>query len=492
MAAVQLLERVQEGGARTAILDDDGAHTYGELAAQSAAVASALLRDAPSLSGCRVAIMAAPGHRFVAALVGTWLAGGVAVPLCAQHPAPELQYVLRDTGAQRALADAAHHPRLQRLFTEALQLESLTQACIKPLPAVASTDRALILYTSGTTGRPKGVVSTHANIQAMIMPLVSSWDWRADDRILHVLPLHHAHGLINALLCCLWAGATCEFLPRFDARMVWERLGKATLLMGVPTMYHKLLTVWRAAPRTVQAAWADAARKPRLMVSGSSALPTALFDAWAEVTGQRLLERYGMTEMGMALSNPLHGERRSGTVGQPLPGIAVRLVGEDGRAVAGEGAPGELQVRGSSVFMEYWNRPAMTRQAFKAGWFCTGDMAVMERGYYRILGRISVDIIKSGGYKVSALEVEEVLRQHPAIDQCAVVGVPDPEWGERICAAVVLRTGCVLSAASLRAWVKARMAFYKAPTRIILVDALPHNGIGKVQKARVQQLFAEY
>ena len=134
----------------------------------------------------------------------------------------------------------------------------------------------------------------------------------------------------------------------------------------------------------------------------------------------------------------------------------------------------------------------MTRQAFKAGWFCTGDMAVMERGYYRILGRISVDIIKSGGYKVSALEVEEVLRQHPAIDQCAVVGVPDPEWGERICAAVVLRTGCVLSAASLRAWVKARMAFYKAPTRIILVDALPHNGIGKVQKARVQQLFAEY
>jgi malonyl-CoA/methylmalonyl-CoA synthetase len=232
----------------------------------------------------------------------------------------------------------------------------------------------------------------------------------------------------------------------------------------------------------------EGCRRLRLMVSGSAALPVSVLERWREISGHTLLERYGMTEIGMALSNPLEGERRPGHVGVPLPGAEVRLVDEAGAPVA-EGVPGEIEVRGPSVFREYWRRPEVTRDSFRDGWFRTGDMAVVENGYYRILGRSSVDILKTGGYKVSALEIEEVLLTHPAIAECAVVGKEDEEWGERVCAAVVLRPDTTLSRDEIRAWTAERLAPYKLPREIRAVEALPRNAMGKVTKADVKKLF---
>jgi len=226
----------------------------------------------------------------------------------------------------------------------------------------------------------------------------------------------------------------------------------------------------------------------RLMVSSSAALPVQRLERWREISGHVLLERYGMTEIGMALGNPLHGERRPGFVGTPLPGVEVRLVDDAGRAVPA-GTPGEIEVRGATVFLEYWRRPDATAEAFREGWFRSGDVAVLENGSYRILGRSSVDIIKTGGFKVSALEVEEVLRTHPAIAECAVVGVEDPEWGERICAAVEPRGEAELTLAVLQAWAKDRLAPYKIPRALRSVPALPRNAMGKVTKGEVAKLF---
>ena len=224
------------------------------------------------------------------------------------------------------------------------------------------------------------------------------------------------------------------------------------------------------------------------MISGSAALPVSTLMRWKEISGHTLLERYGMTEIGMALSNPLHGERVPGSVGRPLPDVEVQLVDADGKPVS-PGAAGEIEVRGPSVFAEYWDKPEATRAAFRAGWFRTGDTALVERGVYRILGRTSIDIIKTGGHKVSAPEIEEVLREHPAVADCCVVGVPDKEWGERIAVAVVLNDRQVLDLPSLRTWALKSLATYKVPSRFLVLDSLPRNTMGKVIKRSVAELF---
>ena len=224
------------------------------------------------------------------------------------------------------------------------------------------------------------------------------------------------------------------------------------------------------------------------MVSGSAALPVSVLEKWQQISGHRLLERYGMTEIGMALSNPLEGERRAGYVGTPLPGVEVRLVDDQGEP-SESGAPGEIQVKGPGVFEEYWRRAEETRAAFKDGWFQTGDVAVVEEGCYRILGRKSVDIIKTGGFKVSALEIEEVLRTHPDIAECAVVGLPDQEWGECVAVALVPRSGRSPSPDSLRHWAKARLAGYKVPRRFLETNSLPRNLMGKINKPAVAKRF---
>jgi malonyl-CoA/methylmalonyl-CoA synthetase len=298
------------------------------------------------------------------------------------------------------------------------------------------------------------------------------------------------HGIINVVSCALWSGAACEMLPRFDANAVWERFlgGSITVFMGVPTLYAKLIAAWEAATPERRAALSEACGKLRLMVSGSAALPVGTLERWKEISGHTLLERYGMTEIGMALSNPVWGRRVPGSVGTPLPGVEVRLVDEDGKPVA-PGTPGEIEVRGPGVFAEYWRKPAATRDAFRDGWFRTGDTAVIENTVYRILGRANLEILKTGGHKVSALEIEEALRGHPAVAECAVVGVPDAEWGERVAAALVLKGGETIDLPALRAWAKEYLAAYKLPSRLLVLEALPRNAMGKVMKPAVVAMF---
>jgi len=348
----------------------------------------------------------------------------------------------------------------------------------------------MILYTSGTTNVPKGVVTTHQNINAQVQTLLKAWHWSSTDHVLCVLPLHHVHGIINVVSCALAAGACCQFLPEFDAKRVLGIFlkGEVNVFMAVPTIYFKLIAAFDAMPAAEQKQLTNAMSKMRLMVSGSAALPVSVMERWEKISGHRLLERYGMTELGMAISNPYDGERRAGHIGQPLEEVEVRLCDEKDQVVQKE--PGEIQVRGENVFLEYWQQPDATKKAFTPdGWFRTGDVAVVEDGYYRILGRNSVDIIKSGGYKISALEIEEVLRTHSEVMDCAVVGLEDVEWGEVVAAAIVVRKA--VDPPALQEWLKGHIASYRVPRRFLFVKELPRNAMGKVTKNEVKKLFSK-
>jgi malonyl-CoA/methylmalonyl-CoA synthetase len=395
------------------------------------------------------------------------------------------------------LVDARNAVRLAPLAAERrIRLTSLEEVAgrdgsgpRRSWPEFEADSRALVLYTSGTTGRPKGAVHTHGSLAAQVGSLTEAWEWSADDAVPNVLPLHHTHGLVNVTLCALANGARVEMLAGFEAEGCWRRLeeGGLTLFMAVPTVYAKLAAAWDASDHATCARRSEACRRLRLMVSGSAALPVPLFNRWEELSGHRLLERYGMTEIGMALSNPLRGDRIPGTVGSPLPGVRVRLADEAGEECA-DGTPGELRVSGPTLFREYHGRPEETAKSFADSWFLTGDVAIRERSAFRILGRASMDILKSGGYKLSALEIEEALRLHPAIRDVAVVGLPDVEWGERVAAAIVAE-GAPPTLEALRAWARDRLAPYKVPSRLVVVADLPRNAMGKVTKPAVKTLF---
>jgi malonyl-CoA/methylmalonyl-CoA synthetase len=480
---------------RPAIIAVDGTYTYDQLDDASRRVAGALLADNEDLKQTRVAFLVTPSFAYVAIQRGVWRAGGVAVPLAVSHPPAELEYVIADSGASIVVADDAFAEKVRPLARAArarfLTAKEALQGTPAPdLPHLGSTRRALIIYTSGTTGRPKGAVTSHQSMGAQVSALVQAWGWRPSDRLLLVLPLHHVHGIINGLGSATAVRATVEMLPAFDAEVVWNRLasGEITVFTAVPTIYSRLIASWDAASPDEQARRSAGARGMRLMMSGSAALPVHILERWREITGHTLLERYGMTEIGMALSNPLNGERRAGFVGQPLPEVETQLVDDTGQVVA-DGTPGELEIRGPAVFSEYWQRPEETKNAFRDGWFRTGDMAVLEHGSYRLLGRTSVDIIKTGGFKVSALEIEEVLRTHPAVAECAVVGVDDAEWGERVSVAVEFKPGATLSLPDLQAWAKPLLAPYKIPRALVPVAGLPRNAMGKVLKPEVAGLF---
>ncbi len=508
LESIPIIRRAQRHGDRIAIADADGEHSFEDLLSASRAVAAELLKSGRrrteqakgrrELREARVAFMFPPGFGYAAAQWGIWRAGGIAVPLCLSHPEAEIDFVIRDTSPAALLAHPGHRAKLESVARRrevpllvSDQAKPLGQPEDSELPEVDLKRRAMILYTSGTTSRPKGVVLTHRNITAQIECLIEAWGWSEQDRSLHVLPLHHTHGIINVLSCSLWAGAACEMPGSFDAEQAWNRLsgGRISLFMAVPTIYIRLIEAWEKFSAGRQRTLSAALVELRLMVSGSAALPVNVFKKWEEISGHRLLERYGMTEIGMALSNPLRGERRPGFVGRPLPGVEVRLVDEQGAPIDTEGRSGEIQVRGPGVFAEYWGRPTETREAFDGDWFRTGDVAQFENGYYRILGRSSVDIIKSGGYKVSALEIEHVLLSHPGIAECAVVGVHDDDWGERVCTALVCRPGQTLTLEALRDWTKQRLAVYKIPSRLIVVEELPRNVMGKVTKRMVREMF---
>ncbi|TAK51716.1 MAG: long-chain fatty acid--CoA ligase [Gammaproteobacteria bacterium] len=484
--------------AAPAICAVDGELSFGQLREAAACAAGVLLAGTADLAGGRVCFLVPPSAAYVVTLHGIFRAGGIAVPLGLMHPEPELAWILDDTRPSVVVAHPDHVARLAPLAhargLRLLTTSELSGPAPAALPEVGPDRGALIVYTSGTTGRPKGVLSTHAILGAQIRAIVAAWELGPRDRMLNTLPLHHIHGIVNAMCAPLAAGACCEILPQFEAAAVWRRITDSpelTLFTGVPTMYTRLIAAWEAAGPAERMALSAGARRLRLMLSGSAALPVSVLERFREISGHLLLERYGMTEMCMALGNPLHGERRPGTVGQAFPDVEARRVGDDGSLVdADDERPGELQVRGPNVFREYWGQPEATRAAFTAdGWFRTGDIAVLERGYYRLLGRASVDIIKTGGYKVSAVEIEEVLREHPAIAEVAVVGVPDPEWGERVAAAVILRPGQLLDAETLRAWGRERLAPYKLPSLVELVSELPRNSMGKVQKPAVRGLW---
>ena len=489
-------EHASRYGDACAIIDETGRHSFSQLAEASANVAIGLLRsvDCDDLAERPIAFLARPSFEYVALQWGIWQAGGIAVPLGVMHPSSEWQYVIEDTHAERLVFTdefTSGVAELEACCQSVASTDLLHNANVQStdLPVVETDRAAMLLYTSGTTSRPKGVVISHDNLNAQVDCLVEAWGWSSDDHILHVLPLHHVHGLVNALACPLAVGATCEFRT-FNADDVWQRWvdeGPLNLFMAVPTIYAKLIEAYEGATESEQQVWSKAAHSRfRLMVSGSAALPVSVLEKWQRITGQRLLERYGMTEIGMALSNPLDGERVAGCVGRPLPGMDVRLIGEDGQPAA-DGTPGEIQVRGPSVFAHYWEREEATAEAFTTdGWFKTGDVADCNNGVYRILGRSSVDIIKTGGYKVSALEIEEVLRRHEGINNCAVVGVMDETWGEIVAAAIV---GTPLDTDELKAWAGEPLAPYKVPRRIIFIDALPTNAMGKVTKPAVKELF---
>ena len=495
MDELPLFSRVRNYGEKVAISNTSSQFTYKQLLTDSAALASTLLGDEVDLDEARIAFLAPGGPEYATIQWGIWRAGGVATPLCLSAAEPEFEYSLTDSEASRVIATREQATKVasvcERLEIPLLVLEDLQLVSDKALPMLESSRRAMILYTSGTTSKPKGAVTTHGNIQAQIESLIEAWEWQASDRIPLFLPLHHVHGIINVLSCALWMGASIETFPKFECGSIFRRVAEDayTVFMAVPTIYVKLIEALEDSDDQERSNVVEGFNRMRLMVSGSAALPASVHVKWTELTGQKLLERYGMTEIGMALSNPFHGERRPGSVGQALPLVEVRLIAESGELVTIENEPGEIQVRGPCVFNEYWKRPEITKESFDDGWFRTGDMAVLETGYYRIMGRLSVDIIKSGGYKLSALEIEAALLQHPNIRECAVIGHLDNTWGEVVAAAVVLEAGSNLDLDQLREWCRDRLSHYKLPKKLLVVDALPRNAMGKVTKPAVKELF---
>ncbi|WP_442506259.1 acyl-CoA synthetase [Novipirellula sp. SH528] len=495
MKQLPIIERAMAHGERIAVCSATGTTTYGELVAASESLAATLLAGTDDLNDARIAYLVPAGEEYIQTQWGIWRAGGIAVPLSTSATEKELEYTLTDSQTSTVIATSELTPRLtslcKQLDIRLLSVDDLPSTPTVRLPEIPIERRAMILYTSGTTSKPKGVVTTHACIQAQVESLVEAWRWQQDDRIPLFLPLHHIHGIINIMSCSLWSGAQLETFPRFDLDTVLGRVADRayTVFMAVPTIYVKVIEALEAMSTSECDPVVQGFANMRLMISGSAALPASVHEKWSELTGQKLLERYGMTEIGMALSNPYDGERRPGAVGRPLPGVEIRLQDECGESITNESVSGEIQVRGPNVFQQYWQRPDATSESFIDGWFRTGDIAVIEDDYFRIMGRSSVDIIKSGGYKLSALEIEASLLDHPAITQCAIVGLPDDTWGEAVAAAVVLKHSEALELESLRVWCKDRISPYKIPRKLLIVDELPRNAMGKVTKPAVSQLF---
>ncbi len=480
---------------KTAIISDGITYTYSQLLDASKAFASTLLDKNTDLNEARVAYMVNPGFDYVRVQWGIWRAGGVAVPLCLTYPLPSLRYTIENSGSSIVVVSPEFEELLKPLCEElGLRLMTTSDSRLATLdsrlPTFPDSRRAMMLYTSGTTNLPKGVVSTHANLNAQISTLIDAWHWSEKDYSICILPLHHIHGVINIVSCSLWAGATCQFLPSFSAEALFDifKKGQLNVFMAVPTIYYKLITHWESLSEVDQKEMTRSMSKFRLMISGSAALPVSVMERWKTISEHSLLERYGMTEIGMALSNPYDGPRVPGHVGYPLPGVQVRLADEEDNVIPGTEI-GEIQVKGPNVFNEYWQKPESTAESFtKDGFFKTGDIATMdELGGYRILGRNSVDIIKSGGYKISALEIEEVLRTYPGIEDCCVVGVENDEWGELVSAAIVCQDD--FDTKALNAWMREQMPAYKTPRAYHRLPELPRNAMGKVTKKDVVNLI---
>jgi malonyl-CoA/methylmalonyl-CoA synthetase len=482
---LQMLQTPEETA--IAIEDARGAHAWGDVRRRARAGAAKLAswRD-PGVDGPRIGMLLEPGADWLAVLLAILEAGAIAVPLSPQYPDRELGALLDDADVSLVVCSRA----LQRGGLAVWQVDVDAFLSADPSHEAADVgtpprepDVAMLLFTSGTTGRPKGVCLQHDKLAHQLTLLIDVWQLRHRHALLHALPLHHTHGIAIALLPCLAAGMRARML-RFDADEVWAALGNVDTFMAVPTMYHRLLAAYDREP-ALQRSRRQAATWLSLCTSGSAALPVGLAARWQSLTGAIPLERWGMTELGVGLCNPLDpNARRRGWVGHPLPSLSLHIAQDDGW----ETDRGTLWVRGPSVFERYWQRPDATTAAIVDGWFDTGDIVERDaQGRVRIVGRRSVDIIKSGGYKLSALEIEEQLRDHPAVADVAVVGIDDEAWGQRIAAAVVARGDL----GDIAAWCRERLAPYKVPKNFLVVDALPKNALGKVVKRDVVALLSK-
>ncbi|MGW9591260.1 acyl-CoA synthetase [Streptomyces chartreusis] len=461
---------------RVALSFGDRTLTYGELGAAAGALAA-------RIGGAgRVAVWATPALETAVAVVAALEAGVAAVPLNPRSGEKELGHILSDCAPTVVLAAAGDELPGALGDLERIDVDVRGAA---PLPAAHASpeDPALIVYTSGTTGPPKGAVIPRRAVTHTLDALADAWQWTGEDVLVHGLPLFHVHGLVLGILGPLRRGGSVRHLGRFGTEGVARELNEgATMMFGVPTMYHRVAQALPEDPGLAQALG-----KARLLVSGSAALPVHDHERITAATGQRVVERYGMTETLMNTSVRADGEARAGTVGVPLPGVELRLVEEDGTPITsydGE-TVGEIQVRGPNLFTEYLNRPDATAAAFTAdGWFRTGDMAVREAdGYVRIVGRKATDLIKSGGYKIGAGEIENALLEHPGVREAAVTGEPDPDLGERIVAWIVPSDPqSPPSIEELADHVAARLAPHKRPRRVHHLEALPRNDMGKIMK----------
>ncbi|KAL2864316.1 uncharacterized protein BJX67DRAFT_223022 [Aspergillus lucknowensis] len=540
--------------------------TYGNLVADVLAAQDRLLRKTGSrrdgstsgsrLSGERIAFLAENSYDYVVMLLSILASDAIALPLSPAFPNHELKYILDNSRAGMLLATERYADKARDIMKEGLDREPIFDVREKIMAGAASVGTVklqgmdgrsggMMLYTSGTTNRPKGVLIPQYALAAQAASLLEAWKCRPSDRLLHLLPLHHIHGTVNAIITPILSGSSIEFMFPFNPTPVWKRLAdpflpegttkdKITFLTAVPTIYNRLLSTFSNLPPEIQ----EAARigiSPehlRLNISGSAALPTPTKKAWQDLSnGNVLLERYGMTEVGMALSCGLDfADRVDGSVGWPLPSVEVRLVDTDTNEVikpgeeydgSGRAREGEIQLRGPTIFREYWANETATQESFVEGddrrgqWFKTGDVAtrrfVDDAGkgtsgdwakgpMYFIQGRRSVDIIKTGGEKVSALEVERELLSLPQISEAAVVGLPSEQWGQKVAAVVALNTEVAANTGRLgKPWgpmdmrraLKDRLASHKLPQEMkVLEGAIPRNAMGKVnKKALVRDVF---
>ena len=495
---------------KTAIEFEGRSFTFGELDFLSRRYARGLAA-AGLERGDRVAVFSETSPEIIVALLGHYRLGAIHVPINTRYRASEVAHILEDSGAKALLLRAGSSCAgvvhgLQpppatlefRIWMGAgessagpgdLSFDSLTEMSrsARETPLPDDEDAAILLYTSGTTGRSKGVALPFRAIVANTDSVTKLWRFSPGDTMALALPLFHVHGLCLGVHGALLHRMPILLFERFEALRIAEAFasGEASLFQGVPTMYVKLLELLAGSPEAGRAL-----ARGRLFTSGSAALAAGDFARFEELTGHRILERYGMSETLFTLSNP-YDDRRPGTVGLPIPGCDVRIVDEAGKDAAAD-EPGEILVKGSGMMTGYWRRPEETAASFRDGWFATGDMARRDRaGYVTIAGRKSVDFIKSGGFKISAREIEDVLRVHPRVKDVAVVGAPDRVWGERIVAAVVLQPAAGPPPSpealldELSAFCAQSLADYKRPREVSIVEDLPRNALGKVQKHRI-------
>lgn len=470
---------------------------YADLETETARYAR-FLTDLGIVAGDRIAVQVDKSPPALFFYLACLRAGFIYLPLNPAYRQTEVEYFLDDAAPRFILCAPASLDMMQtaaarRGIAHVYTLDgngqgSLPQACVDT-PTThaifhsAPDDTAVILYTSGTTGRPKGAMITHRNLAANGEALRRAWDFQAHDVLLHALPIFHIHGLFVACHCVLLSGSKMIFLPKFDVELILSKLNRATVFMGVPTYYTRLL----AEPRFGR----DICRHMRLFTCGSAPLLTQTFAEFHARTGHEILERYGMTETGMNTSNPLHGPRIAGTVGPPLADVTVRIVANDGREVA-TGEVGQLLVKGPNVFKGYWRQPEKTAEEFTAdGYFKTGDMARQDdKAYVSIVGRAK-DVVISGGLNIYPKEIETYIDEIEGVAESAVIGLPHPDFGEAVTAVVVRTEDKEISEEKIIQALKNKIAGFKIPKRVFFVEELPRNSLGKVQKNILRERLAK-